>query len=164
LSFPFSLREFKHSARDTFFEGKVRKLLRQRNSRQPRIAETRRENGAFASVDGESWIAVQPTFVEANFVPLEAIEQSEKRPFAALVREAKAAARIAVFSLNWRASVQRAYAPCSKRNWFGETEFRDSSKTTVFETLTGRAARDGGLQHGFPLCSALTQAEHSCKP
>jgi hypothetical protein len=42
-----------------------------------------------------------------NFVPL-AIEQSEKRPFAALVCEAKAAARIAVsFSLNWRARLQR---------------------------------------------------------
>jgi hypothetical protein len=37
------------------------------------------------------------TVVNDFFVPIEAIEQSEKRPFAALVHEAKAAARIAVF-------------------------------------------------------------------
>jgi hypothetical protein len=47
------------------------------------------------------------SLVGTSFVPLEAIEQSEKRPFAALVREAKAAARIAVSSsLNWRAFPQ----------------------------------------------------------
>jgi hypothetical protein len=40
--------------------------------------------------------------------PLEAIEQSEKQPFAALIREAKAAARIAApISLNWRARPQQ---------------------------------------------------------
>jgi hypothetical protein len=42
-------------------------------------------------------IARLQSLVNTNFVPLEAIEQSEKRPFAALVREAKAAARIAVY-------------------------------------------------------------------
>jgi hypothetical protein len=56
-------------------------------------------------------IAKLQSLVNTNNVPLEAIEQSEKQPFAALIREAKAAARIAVsFSLNWRACLQRKRA------------------------------------------------------
>ncbi len=39
--------------------------------------------------------ALNRPVVTTNLVPLEAIEQSEKRPFAALVSEAKAATRIA---------------------------------------------------------------------
>jgi hypothetical protein len=57
-------------------------------------------------------VPAQLPVVIANNVPLEAIEQSEKRPFAALVREAKAATQIAVsFSLNWRSLPprQRSY-------------------------------------------------------
>jgi hypothetical protein len=58
--------------------------------------------------DWSNQVAAQLPAVTANNVPLEAIEQSEKRPFAALVCEAKAAARIAVsWSLNWRALLQR---------------------------------------------------------
>ena len=41
-------------------------------------------------------------------VPQEAVEQSQERPFVALVLDAKAVAQITgSFSLTWRASVQR---------------------------------------------------------
>ena len=51
---------------------------------------------------------IQLEMASPNYVPQEAVEQSQDRPFAALVLDAKAVAQITgSFSLTWPALVQR---------------------------------------------------------